>query len=131
MHGVHGVTKFNPYLKDDVRREIRRNTMKKNWWTPDNPTNDFYMNKLEAEFMAGVPANIYENASFIRIKDITLSYDFSKKLLDKIGINKLGLFITGRNLYTITEWSGLDPELSDQWAYPLQKEFVFGINVGL
>lgn len=131
MHGVHGVTKFNPYLKDDVRREIRRNTMKKNWWTPDNPTNDFYMNKLEAEFMAGVPANIYENASFIRIKDITLSYDFSKKLLDKIGINKFGVFLTGRNLFTITEWSGLDPELSDQWSYPLQKEFVFGLNIGL
>jgi hypothetical protein len=118
-------------MRDDVLKEIRRNTVKKNWWTPENPTNDFYMNQYEAQFMAGVTGNIYENASFIRFKDISLSYDLPQKLLGKMGINKLGLFMTGRNLYTITKWSGLDPELSDQMSYPLQKEFVFGLNLGL
>jgi TonB-linked SusC/RagA family outer membrane protein len=131
IHGVHGITKYNPYMRDDVLKEIRRNTVKKNWWTPENPTNDFYMNQYEAQFMAGVTGNIYENASFIRFKDISLSYDLPQKLLGKMGINKLGLFMTGRNLYTITKWSGLDPELSDQMSYPLQKEFVFGLNLGL
>ncbi len=128
--GVHGVTKYNELMRDDVFRDIRRNVIKKNWWTPENPTNDFYMNKFEAQYMAGIIGPIYEDASFIRIKDISLSYDIPESMIDKIGISKLQLFITGRNLYTFTKWSGLDPELDSQVSYPLQKEYVFGLRLG-
>src|SRR5690606_13269738 len=48
MHGVHGVTRLNDLMVDDVYPGVRRNTIKKNWWTPDNPTNDFYMNHKDA-----------------------------------------------------------------------------------
>jgi hypothetical protein len=41
------------------------------------------------------------------------------------------LYITSRNLATITNWSGLDPELNSQFGAPLQKEFVFGMNIKL
>ncbi len=131
VHGVHGVTRYNDLLRDNlVTQETRRTPMEKNWWTPENPTNDFYMNKYEAKFMQGIEGLIYENASFIRLKDVSLSYDFPKDMIGKIRINRLRLFITGRNLFTLTEWNGLDPELDLPRSYPLQKEYVFGINLG-
>src|SRR5690606_16882755 len=43
IHGVHGITKLNELLQDaSASSEVRRNVIKKNWWTPENPTNDFY-----------------------------------------------------------------------------------------
>ena len=109
---------------------IRRNTTKKNWWTPENPTNEFVKNNLQAEYMSGIRGYVYDPASFIRIKDVSFSYDLPTALVEKAGLNKLRLYITGRNLMTFTKWRGLDPELSNQEAIPLQKEYVFGISLG-
>lgn len=131
MHGVQGVTKNNGLMTDlGVTAGVRHNTINKNWWTPTNPSNDFYMNHVDAFRMAGIQADIYESASFVRIKDVSLSYDLPLTLLGKLGLNKLKLYVTARNLFTFTDWRGLDPELADQEAIPLQKEFVFGLNLG-
>ncbi|MGE5421092.1 MAG: SusC/RagA family TonB-linked outer membrane protein [Chloroflexota bacterium] len=131
-HGVHGVTKnIFPLMTDlETFSVIRRNTTRKNWWTPDNPTNDFVMNNLQAEYMSGIRGYVYDPASFIRLKDVTLSYDFQGSLIEKAGLSKLKVYVTGRNLMTFTKWRGLDPELSNQEAIPLQKEFVFGLSLG-
>lgn len=130
--GVEGVTRHNSLLTDaDTYTYARRNTILKNWWTPDNPTNDWVANADGAEHLGSILGQIYESADFIRIKDISLSYNFPKRIIGKLGINRLRLFVTGSNLFTITKWSGLDPELDSQVAIPLQKEFVFGINLGL
>lgn len=128
MHGVHGVTKENSLMTDETWADVRRNTINKNWWTPDNPTNDWVVNELYAERMSGILGVIYENASFIRVKDISLSYTLPKALLNKYSVDNLRLFITGRNLATFTKWRGLDPELDSQHQIPLQKEYVFGVN---
>ena len=135
IHGVEGVTKVDEFMKDDVYESVRRNTINKNRWTRNNPTNEFYMNDKLAARMAGVNAEeegegiYFEDASFVRIKDVTLSYDIQKRIIQKIGLDRLRLFITGHNLYTFTKWHGLDPELDDQRNIPLQKEYVFGLNV--
>ena len=131
VHGVHGVTRLNELLQDaSSGSDVRRNILKKNWWTPDNATNDFYMNALNAEKMAGISAPIYENASFVRVKDISLSYDFSRNFLDKSKLDKLRLYVVGRNLFTFTKWSGSDPELNHgRGINPLQREIVFGLTV--
>ncbi len=131
MHGVEGVTKSNPLLTDNVWTDISRNTTKKNWWTEDNPTNDFYMNHEDASRMGGGSATYYEDASFIRIKDITLAYNLPGQLLQKVGMKKVQVYFTGRNLFTITDYNGMDPELDEQRSIPLQKEYVFGLNIGL
>ena len=115
----------------DTYAQARRRSINKNYWTPENPTNDWVANVIDAERMGGIIGRFYENASFVRVKDISLSYDFSENTLGKLGLNRLRLYVTGRNLFTFTEWTGLDPELSGQVAAPLQKEFVFGINLSL
>jgi TonB-linked SusC/RagA family outer membrane protein len=132
IHGVHGVTKnVFPLMTDlETFSVIRRNTTKKDWWTPENPTNTFVMNNIQAEYMAGIRGYIYDPASFVRVKDISLSYEFPTKQIERIGLSKLKLYVTTRNLLTFTKWRGLDPELSDQEAIPLQKEYVFGLSLG-
>ncbi len=131
MHGVHGVTRLNQQLQDNSSSSgVRRNVMVKNWWTPNNPTNDFYKNALNADKMGGISAPIYQNASFVRIRDITLSYDLSPKLIGKIGLSRLRLYVVGRNLFTFDKWDGGDPELNNgRGVTPLQREFVFGTNI--
>jgi hypothetical protein len=81
--------------------------------------------------MAGVTTGIYQNASFVRLKDITLSYDLPLELIQRFGGKRFRVYATGRNLLTSTNWGGLDPELNDQRSIPLQKEFVLGLQVGL
>jgi TonB-linked SusC/RagA family outer membrane protein len=130
VHGVHGITRNNVLKSDNVYNGVRRNTTLKNWWTPENPTNEWYMNHIDAHRMGGVGANNYEDASFIRIKDVTISYDLAKSLLKSAGFDRMQVYVTGRNLATITNWDGLDPELDGERTIPLQKEFVFGVNLG-
>lgn len=133
VHGVHGVTRKSDVMTDRETwgAEVRRNTINKDWWTPENPNAKFVMNHLDAEVMAGIISTWYENASFVRVKDISLTYDVNNTLLSKVKLNRLRLYLTGRNLFTLTRWTGLDPELSNQLAAPLKKEFVFGLNIGL
>jgi TonB-linked SusC/RagA family outer membrane protein len=131
VHGVQGVTKDNPYMSDYVWADVRQNTVMKNWWTPENPTNEWIINNLNADMMNGIRPGYYQDASFIRIKDITLSYDFKKSIMDRLGMSKLRIYVTGRNQFTFTKWTGLDPELSDQKSsIPLQKEILFGLSLG-
>jgi len=81
-----------------------------------------------------------EDGSYMRVKDVTLSYRFSGKLLHKWGITRLQPYFTASNLFTLTKYSGMDPEVN-QWGnnggvqgidwgtYPQTKSFIFGLNV--
>lgn len=83
-----------------------------------------------------------EDGSYLRLKNITLSYDFSPKFnfLKKAGIRKLQPYITAQNLWTWTKYSGYDPEVNaydasavelgvDYGTYPQNKSVIFGLNV--
>jgi TonB-linked SusC/RagA family outer membrane protein len=130
VHGVQGVTKQNDLMSDlGVTAGVRHNTSVKNWWTTENPSNDFWMNHVDAHRMAGVEAGIFESADFTRLKDVSVAYDLGGEMLKKLGLNKLKVYVTGRNLMTFTKWRGLDPELSSSESIPLQKEYVFGLNL--
>jgi TonB-linked SusC/RagA family outer membrane protein len=133
FHGVTGVTAHNDRMTDDVQNDLRYNTIKKNWWTPTNPSNDWYMNHKLAGQMQGMGATLYESTDFIRLKDVSLAYDLPKNAISRIGLGNLRVYVSGRNLLTFTKWSGLDPELIDQDAQrniPMQKELIFGLNFG-
>jgi len=136
VQGVQGVTKDNTTLSDNVATAVERNTYIKNYWTPTNPTNDYYAN---AQLLAtpiyqpnvyGV--DIFQNASYLRIRDLMLSYDLSPKLVDRIKVKNLRLFVEGRDLFTVTPWKGFDPELSSGTSIPIiARTFLVGLNVSL
>lgn len=128
MHGVHGIMRSNALESDNVFGGVKRSTTMKNWWTVDNPTNDWIINDENGGSNGGRSASKYYSKDFVRVKDITLSYDFTN-LIKSGTFNKLQLYATGRNLLTFTNWPGLDPELDAQRALPLQKEYVFGLNL--
>lgn len=124
MYGKTGVLKANPY-KD------RNYLITRTYWTPENRNNEFWANTSQANryLGKGITPSVYDKADFIRIKDITLNYSFSSKLMSAAGLNRLNVFITGKNLFTITKWGALDPELDDQRAIPLQREYMAGLNL--
>ena len=80
-----------------------------------------------------------EDASFLKLSNITLGYTFPKKVITKLGLSKLRLYATGYNLATWTPYTGFDPEVSnmrspltpgvDFGAYPRSRSFIFGVNV--
>jgi TonB-linked SusC/RagA family outer membrane protein len=81
-----------------------------------------------------------EDGSYLRLKNISLSYNFTGEFLKKIGITRLQPYITVSNLLTWTKYSGMDPEVNqygnsgavqgvDWGTYPHSKSYVFGINI--
>ena len=77
-----------------------------------------------------------ENISFIRLKQLTLGYNLHQNIAKKIGISGVRVFVTGENLFTLTNYSGLDPELIDPTSgkdnlnsYPLPRKFTVGLTV--
>ena len=129
IHGVEGVTKRNTTRSTNVFGGVQRNTFVQEFWSVENPINTFYRNDgIVRANVHGV--QFYESADFVRIKDITLSYKLDDSLF-KLNNIDLKVYLTARNLFTITNWSGLDPELDSQFGAPLQKEFVFGMNIKL
>ena len=79
-----------------------------------------------------------EDATFIRLSDLRLSYTIDKKILNKTPFRNVQAYIYGKNLITWTNYSGFDPEVEvkvltpgkDDSSYPRSREFGFGINVG-
>ncbi len=129
----------------------RRNGVQREYWTPENPINTYPRNS-EANTPGGDPnpreVRFVEDASFIRMRDITLSYNFPKPVLETLGLTNFRLYGTVRNLFTITDWTGTDPEFQGrvnetqaenndisqgfrQFSIPVNKTFIFGVNVSL
>ena len=81
-----------------------------------------------------------EDGSFLRLKNVTLSYDFDLKMLRKWGVTRLQPYFTATNLLTWTKYKGMDPEVN-QWGnsgavqgidwgtYPHCRTYTFGINL--
>ena len=80
-----------------------------------------------------------EDASYLKLSNITIGYSFPKRMINKLGLSKLRIYATGNNLLTWTPYTGFDPEVStmsdaltpgvDFGAYPRSRSFVFGVNV--
>ena len=71
-----------------------------------------------------------ENISFLRVRDINFSYTFPEKVLKKLSLSSLGVFLSLNNFITITNYSGIDPETPGA-TYPVTRSVSFGLNVGL
>jgi hypothetical protein len=68
----------------------------------------------------------FVDASFIRLKNVALSYNFRPQLIRRLKMNSLQVYVHGQNLLTFTKFKGLDPEVS--LGIPVIKMFVTGIK---
>lgn len=95
-----------------------------------------------SDYTAGRDSDRFlEDASYIRLKNIKLSYNFPESVLKNMLIRDLSIYIQGSNLLTFTEYSGLDPEVSafgssallsgyDELTMPQSKTYSIGVNIG-
>ena len=82
-----------------------------------------------------------EDGSYIRLKNLTFGYTLPKSVTSKWGISNLRFYLSGQNLFTITGYSGYDPEVSsrtgnynlgfDGGSYPATRSYTFGLNLTL
>ena len=71
-----------------------------------------------------------QSASYCRLKSVTLGYTIPKAILDKVGVSRLRVYITGENLFTFTPLiKAFDPETLDNLTYPINKKFAVGLNL--
>ncbi len=121
-------------------------------WTPDHQDTDVpaFIDQVTRQ-NANLTSKIFisgdqrlsrwvEDASYIRLKNITLGYDIPATFLRRIRLTKAKVFVTGANVFTITKYTGYDPEVSaytgndaqlgvDLSSYPASKSVTFGINL--
>ncbi|PWS26218.1 SusC/RagA family protein [Pedobacter yonginense] len=111
-----------------------------NFWSPSNPTSDIPAPK------GGIANNnlvmsdrFLESASFLRIQNVRLGYNFPEKWIKHAKLSRLNVFASGQNLYVFTKYSGLDPEIGslnqnpiysniDMGRYPIPRTITFGVN---
>ena len=112
-----------------------------NRWTVANPRTDARPRIIDAYgenlgLRDYVPAGdrinraaLLEDVSYFKLNTISMTYAFREAVLKKIGVSSLGLSFTMNNLFTITNYSGIDPETPGA-VYPLARTFTFGLSVG-
>lgn len=126
INTIQGVVKSSP-LWTTFFYEYNWNHYNYDFWTESNPTNEFPANRLNINDYG---ASRREDASFIRLKDVTLTYKFGENITSKVNLDRLEIFVNAKNLITITDYKyGMDPEFSASWSIPLNKTYLFGLRV--
>ncbi len=89
-----------------------------------------------------ISSRFVEDGSYLRVKNITLSYEFSRQLSDRLHVRHARIYLSAQNLLTITRYSGMDPEVNytgdnnllratDFFTYPQAQSVSVGLNLGL
>ena len=137
-----GKNSYAELVNDNTLRHNRLTEQVDNFWTPSNPSG------IYALYNANPAINPYryENRSFLRLQDITLSYDLPKQWMQKIHIDGVNVYVSCKNLLTITGWHGWDPEPNMTYQdingqnritgscydnRPVMKSMTLGININL
>ncbi len=80
-------------------------------WTPNNKYTNvprYVKNNLDQSNQ--MSSRFLEDASYLRLKNISLGYNFSSSTLNKLNIQRLRLYVSGENLFTLSNYKGFDPE---------------------
>lgn len=119
-----------------ILREMYGNT-----WTPDRTDAKYAKLMWMPSAYTNTQANdryVYSN-SYFRLRNITLSYTFEPAWLERLHVSGASVFFTATNLFTITDWPGLDPDMAATNAftkttetkdvYPMSRSFSFGLKL--
>jgi TonB-dependent starch-binding outer membrane protein SusC len=107
-------------------------------WTGEGTSNEFpRLTTNDANGNFGKMSNFYlEKGDYVRIKLVQIGYTIpNNKVFNKIGASKLRFYVTGENLFTITQYTGYDPEIGggvfgiDKGFYPQARSIIFGAQV--
>lgn len=110
-----------------------------NRWQPDNPSNTMFRTGGQRD--AYFSSRVVEDGSFLRLKTVSLGYNFDASLLRTMKLKTLRAYVSAQNLHTWTKYSGSNPDVStrhsvltpgfDFASYPLARTIVFGVSTSL
>lgn len=112
---------------------------KLNVWTESNPGADYpkqqYYAYNHSQYLGNFDSDV-EKVHLLRLKQLTLGYNLNDKICNRIGVAGIRLFLTGENVFLLTNYSGLDPEIVDIFggtdglrSYPLPRKFTVGLTL--
>jgi TonB-linked SusC/RagA family outer membrane protein len=115
-----------------------------NSWSPTNTSGKWPMwigSAAEATESGNVSNSMYiEDGSFLRMQTLTLGYTLPRKIVQKLTLSRIRLYAQMSNVFTITGYTGLDPETGrvgsdmnkgvDYGAYGMPRQYIFGVNIG-
>jgi TonB-linked SusC/RagA family outer membrane protein len=118
-----------------------------NRWTPTNPSNRYARTVKDDPNGNTQPSDVYvENGSFLKLRSAQIGYTLPADLVKKLTVSRIRFYLSGQNLFTITKYSGLDPEIGqpsdpstgtrnstasgvDIGTYPSSRYYTLGLNV--
>jgi TonB-linked SusC/RagA family outer membrane protein len=108
-------------------------------WTPTHKNATAPIQETQSKASTSGSPNSYfvENGSYFRAKNMLIGYTLPKYMLEHIGIEKFRVYVQAANVFTITKYTGIDPEVAgnsqafglDEGAYPNQRQYLVGVNV--
>lgn len=98
------------------------------YWTPENPSNTWFRPRINAGPTPLGSIGVYD-ASFVRIKDITLAYNLPTSLTDKTGLDRAKIYVNLHDYFTFTDFPYVDPESGAYAQISIPKYLLLGLNV--
>jgi hypothetical protein len=134
FQGVEDVDRYNDLkqILDYDGRPFNSTTAVLNSWNGEGTSNTIPRVTQNDNGGSRISSIFVEDASYLRLKNIELGYTFDTKAM--AGISNLRIYVSGQNLLTWTDYSGLDPEstnLKDQGTYPQAASVMFGARIKL
>ncbi len=114
---------------DQDERPARFNGLKTNYWTPDNPSNEWWQPGNAGPWKRAL---FYRDVSFVKVGYMTLGYTFSSNITEKLGLGSFRVYFTAQNPFIFTDYEGWDPETASRnsWGSAfLARTLIGGINV--
>jgi len=132
FQGVEDVDRYNDLkqILDYDSRPFNSTTAVLNSWNGEGSSNTTPRLTFNKNGGDEISSNFVEDASYLRLKNVEIGYTFGGKSL--MGVSNLRVYVSGQNLLTWTDYTGLDPEstsLKDQGTYPQAAAVIFGARI--
>jgi hypothetical protein len=107
------------------------NSHQHDYWTPENQTNAYPRPNAGRTQGSTIyySSQLYEDASFIKLRGLTLGYNLPQGSLEQLGIGRLRVYVTGKNLLVSSQVDNYDPERGGAMSNPIPRLIVGGINL--
>ena len=140
FQGVGGAQAFyagKSMILSDVEGNFNRSAEILNAWSPENTGSNIpRLSKTDPNSNFSTPSDWYlEDASYLRLKNVTIAYDCTKLIRKWAHLkdrgSMLSVYLSGDNLFTLTKYSGMDPEVGgyDTVTYPVSRVISFGVKL--
>jgi TonB-linked SusC/RagA family outer membrane protein len=107
-------------------------------WQPSNPSGTFPIMDINDQVSSRPSSYFVEDGSYFRMRNVQLTYNLSEALLSNIGMSRASIYFQGQNLFTITKYTGTNPEIQtgsnntvgfDGGYMPISRNLILGVNV--